>query len=109
MCIMQLCVYVRACMHFPFAYLLGAYLWPAGFVMFNWTAKGNVDFTRCKLDGGPEMPCESGLSYNVNDVTAGTHRVEVIAYCQGEPIGRETIGFRCKLLMPTTGTIIHVL
>ena len=72
------------------------YLWPDGFVRFLWSTKGNVQFTRCKLDGGPEMPCQSGLQYDVNDVTAGTHRVEIIAYCKNEPSNREIIGFRCE-------------
>ena len=72
------------------------YLWPDGLVRFVWSEKGNVQFTRCKLDGGPEMPCESGLEYDVNNVTAGTHRVEIIAYCKDQPINREIIGFRCE-------------
>nr|WNS50068.1 DOMON domain-containing protein [Halisarca dujardinii] len=77
-----------------------AYLWPEGYAMFSWTSEGNVEENRCTLGGGADFPCQSGLHFNVSAVTAGTHRGEVIAYCQGKPIGREVLRFRAQSGIP---------
>ena len=57
-----MCVYV--CFHVGllpsemFLIPAGRYVWPDGFAVFNWETFGNVEETRCKLDGGDELPCK---------------------------------------------------
>lgn len=42
---------------------------------------------------------ESGVQYNLNNISAGRHTVEVVAYCRanGERISSEQKNFKCQM------------
>jgi predicted hotdog family 3-hydroxylacyl-ACP dehydratase len=101
-------VTVNSCKFAKVPRLKRKYNIPQGLVSFTWSTKGHVQFTRCKVDDGRPRLCQSGVQYNLSNLTSGPHKLQVIAYCKNTRASRRAIGFNSQSGIPKDPRCQHL-